>query len=125
MKYFLALLFLLIPVSAQAAELYSPQPKCAVIRNETKDKTFVAIRTDFYTKPDGARSYYEEIMHLKPDEERQVCAKGPFYDGYKVNLIIKSLFPLFDCKTKLEGTIPVREKPTPSGGRDFYAVCVD
>ncbi len=125
MKYLLALLFLIVPVSAQAGELYSPEPQCAIIHNETKGTAFVAIRTDFYAKPDGSKSYYEEVLHLKPDEKRQVCAKGPFYEGYKVSLIVKSLFPLYDCKTKLAGTIPVREKLKPEGGRDVYAVCVD
>lgn len=124
MRYLLALL-ILFALPVQAAELYSDQPYCADIRNEAKGKVFVAIRTAFYTKPDGARSYYEEIVHLDPGQERQICAKGPFYPDYKVSLTIKSLFPLFDCQTKLSGTIPIREKPTPGGGRDFYAVCVD
>lgn len=127
MKYLFALVLLLVPFTANAADIYTNDPQCAVIKNETTKNAFVAIRTDFYVKPDGKKSYYEEVLHLDPGNMQQVCAKGPFLPGYKVHLIIKSFFPLFDCQTRLEGEIPIRDKPseTDSAGRDVYAVCVD
>lgn len=115
----------MIPFSAQAEELYSKQPQCAMIKNETQAKAFVSIRTDFYTKPDGKRSYYEEVLHLDPDAKREVCAKGPFLPDYKVYLVIKSFVPLFDCKTKLKGNIFIRDLPNDHGGNDIYATCKD
>ena len=127
MKYFLAFLFIVLPFSAQAEEIYTNDPQCAIIRNETKSTAFISIRTDFYEKPDGKRSYYEEVLHLKPGNIQQVCAKGPFLPGNKVYLTIKSFFPLFDCRTRLEGEIPIREQPSKKNKdvRDVYAVCVD
>ncbi len=127
MKYVLALFLLLVPLSAQAEELYTPQPQCADIKNETDGKVFVAIRTDFYAKPDGTRSYYETVLHLDPGKFQQVCAKGPFFPDYKVLLMVKSLLPLFDCKTKMQGTIAVRSRPAKDNpeAHDYYATCVD
>jgi len=126
MMRYIALAFLFFfPFTVQAAGLYTERPHCAVLKNESKGTAFVAIRTDFYTAPDGSRSYYEEVIHLKEGQEREICAKGPFLPDYKVTLIVKSLFPLYECKTKLTGTIPIRERPDKEGGRDVYAVCVD
>ena len=127
MKYFLILSLVLISFSAHADELYSDTPKCAMIKNDTSVNEFVAIRTDFYTKPDGQRSYYEEILHLEPNKEREICVKGPFYPDYKVTLTVKSFLPLFECKTKLEGTIAVHDKPseTTEGARTVWADCVN
>lgn len=125
MRILLFLFLLIFSGSVQAQELYAPTPQCAQIKNETKDDALVEIRTDYYLHENGAKDYYETILRLKPDESREVCAKGPFYPDYKVNLTIKSLFPLFDCRTKLTGEIPIRERKAAGGGRDFYAVCAD
>lgn len=125
-KLFLAsVLFLLSFSQAQSQELYSPLPHCALIKNETLDEMIIQIRTDYYLRDDGSRDYYETILRIDAGKDREICAKGPFYPEYKVDLIIKSLFPLFDCKTKLQGEIPVRERKDGSGSREFYAVCVD
>lgn len=125
MKYALVLLFLIVPFAAKAEDLYTNDPQCAIIKNETDSNEFVAIRTDFYTKLDGKRSYYEEVLHLNPGNMQQVCAKGPFYPGYKVTLTVKSFFPLFDCQTRLEGTIAIHDKPSETGGRTVWADCVN
>ena len=114
-----------LPFGAHAEELYSQDPKCAVIKNDTKEKEFVAIRTDFYAKPDGGRSYYEEVLHLEPGKDQEVCVKGPFLPDYKVTLTVKSFVPLFECTTKLSGDITIHEKPTEKGGREIYVDCID
>ena len=85
----------------------------------------VQIRTDYYLREDGSRDYHETILRIEGGKDREICAKGPFYPDYKVDLILKSLFPLFDCRTKLQGEIPIREKMDQRGNREFYAVCLD
>lgn len=123
--FFTAVLFLLFLSPAQSQELYSPLPYCALIKNETKDEMIVQIRTDYYLRDDGTRDYHETILRIDAGKDREICAKGPFYPDYKVDLILKSLFPLFDCRTKLQGEIPLRERKLANGDREFYAVCVD
>ena len=119
-------LMILLPLSTHAEEIYTNEPRCAIFKNETKDTMFVGVRTDFYTKPDGTRSYYESVMKIRAGNMQQACVKGPFFPGYKVALMIKSFFPLFECQTKLQGDIFIREKPKASGeGRDFYATCIE
>lgn len=124
MRYFIVFLILVLPVVAQAEELYSETPKCAVLKNDTASNAFVALRTDFYTKPDGKRSYYESVVLLEPGKEREMCVKGPFFPDYKVTLSVKSFFPLFRCQTKLEGTIAVHEKRT-GDNRTVWADCIN
>lgn len=85
----------------------------------------VQIRTDYFLREDGARDYHETILRLAAGKDREICAKGPFYPDYEVDLVLKSLFPLFDCRTKLQGEIPLRERELPDGDREFYAVCID
>jgi hypothetical protein len=114
-----------IPFAAQAEEIYLQEPQCAVIKNDTKQKQFVSIRTDYYAKPDGSRSYFEEVLHLEPDQDQEVCVKGPFLPGYKVTLTVKSFIPLFECDTKLAGEISIQEKETEKGGHEIFANCVE
>lgn len=85
----------------------------------------VQFRTDYYLREDGGRDYYETLLRIEAGKEREICAKGPFYPDYKVDLIVKSLFPLYDCRTKLQGEIPIREKQGQGEERSFYAVCSD
>jgi len=124
-KYILAAVLCLMASSAHA-EIYTQEPHCAIFKNETKNTMFLGIRTDFYTKPDGKKSYHEEVLHIKPGNMQQACVKGPFFPDYKVLLSVKSFFPLYECKTRLEGEIYIREKVKENGnGKDYYATCVE
>jgi hypothetical protein len=117
-------LFLMLPVPAQA-ELISPQPHCALIKNTTGFTVFGMIRTDYGTNAAGEKQRHESTFRLAAGEQNKVCATGPFYPGYQVEFTIKTLIPIFSCKTRLDGTIEIKsERNEKTDSNRIYAVCV-
>ena len=126
MKIFLLLVLLIIfPVTAQAMDLISPTPQCATIKN-TSDITMIgSLRTEYGTAKDGSKQRHEQNFRLPPGESTEACSTGPFYKGYQVELILKTLIPVFNCKTRLAGTILLRADKDPKTDKHkIYAVCI-
>ena len=91
---------------ANAAEpLLSLRPHCATIKNDTGNSLFASIRTAYTPNAQGQDKRHEGSFRLEKDASTQVCSTGPFYPGYQVELVVKTMIPIFSCKTKLEGTI--------------------
>ena len=91
----------LCATSVMAAPLLSPTPQCSVFKNQSERTVFVAVRTNYFEGTDGTKQRHEASIRLEPQEKQQICAQGPFYDGYRVEVILRTIIPLFDCKTKL------------------------
>jgi hypothetical protein len=53
---------------------------------------------------------HEGLFDLQDGETVEICSTGPFYPGYKIELTIKTIMPLFTCKTRLSGEIVLRRK---------------
>lgn len=124
MRLILALILILITVPAQA-QLITPTPQCAKITNESKFTMNGTLRTDYVTARDGTKRRHESNFRLAPGESKDACSTGPFYPDYQVELSLKTMFPVFTCKTRLEGTIYLRtEINKDTGGNKIYAVCV-
>lgn len=94
---------------AFAAPLLSPTPQCSVIKNQSDRTVFIAVRTDYFEGSDGTKQRHEATMRLNPGEKQQVCAQGPFYEGYRVEVILRTIIPLFDCKTKLGNDLNITQ----------------
>ncbi len=124
MKFMIFLFILLITPFAHA-ELYSPTPQCAVIRNTTASTVFVVIRTDFFENKDGSKERFQSTLRLDPKVAQEICAKGPFFPNFQVDLTIRTLIPIFSCKTKLSGEIAITASPRDDGSQKFQAVCVN
>ena len=120
----IALLFISMPAQA-AGELISPRPQCASILNSTKSELYGVIRTAYGTLPSGEKKRHESTFRLKGGEKQEACATGPFYPGYQVEFSIKTMFPIFTCKTKLRGTIEIKSERNKDGLNRIYALCVN
>lgn len=128
MKLIMLLMLALFSSSsaAQAAgELISPRPHCASIINATGSGLYGAIRTDYGTTQSGERKRHESTFRLNAGDKREVCATGPFYPGYKVELIVKTMIPVFSCQTRLKGTIEIKSERTKDDRNRIYATCVN
>jgi hypothetical protein len=125
-----------MPFSAKAQEIVS-DPICFQLRN-TADFTILGnFITDFYTKPDGAQSRHRSNFRLgaagTKDEEgyeadrAEFCSYGPFFEGRKIELVLRTLFPVFSCKTKIDqGEILIKSKrKDDDSGVDIWAECFE
>ncbi len=121
---FPALLILIALLSVAQAELISPRPHCASIRNDTGSYLFAAIRTDYGTTASGEKRRHESTFRLEAGEAKDACATGPFYPGYQVELVIKTMIPVFSCKTRLAGVISITSSRDEEGRNKISATCV-
>lgn len=113
-KYLLAMaatIFFALPAHAKDGEV-SKQPICFELRNTASYRVYGTISTDYYTTPDGQRAKHHSNFRLEPNNFAKICSTGPFFDGNKLDIQIRTLVPIFECRTALTGPLIIRsEKP--------------
>jgi len=112
----------LTPLAAHAGEV-TPFNECATLRNMSGQTIMGVVRTAPFKSTTGNVQRHEGTFRLEAEETAQVCSQGPFYDGYKVELTIRTIIPLFTCKTRLSGDIYLRKTETKEGITKLYADC--
>jgi hypothetical protein len=127
---------ILQPLSAQAQELVA-EPLCFLVVNEAPYSVYGSFNTDFYTGPDGAKARHKSNFHLEkagsidrekgyPVDRAEFCSYGPFYPGRKLDLVIRTLIPIFDCRTSIDqGPIVIKGHRKPEGGTETWAACYE
>ncbi len=143
MRYALLLMvpLLLVPAAAGAQETAPDivqEPICFRVRNEAPYKVYGNFITDYYTTPTGTRARHRSNFRLdepgskdekgNPADAAEFCSYGPFMPGRKLELILRTLVPIFDCKTKVDqGEIVIKgyRNPPPQGGTKTWAECYD
>lgn len=108
--------------TARAGEV-TPFEECATLRNMSDQSIMGVVRTAPFKTTTGDPKRHEATFRLEADETAQICSKGPFYEGYKIELMIRTIIPLFTCKTRLSGDIMLRKKQNDDGTTKLYAEC--
>lgn len=126
------------PVLAQQAEPdIVSDPICFNVRNAADFTMYGNIVTDFYTTPQGSQSRHRSNFRLEaagkvdenghPSDRAEFCSYGPFLEDRKLEIVIRTLFPVFSCKTKLDqGEIVLRAtRKASDNGYDYFADCFE
>lgn len=111
--FFLTILCVVISIlpfswSAEAADV-TPFKECATIVNSANQQVMGVIKTESFMFR-GKLIRHEKNFNLQDGETVAVCSTGPFFPGYKVELTIRTIMPLFTCHTRLSGNIYLRSK---------------
>ena len=102
---------------------YSDQPICSKIRNLASYTVLGTITTDYDIFPDGMKARHSSNFRIKPEGFAEFCSKGPFYEGQRVDFVLKSLFPIFSCRTKVGREIVIIGSKRIDGSYDTRAIC--
>lgn len=115
-------LTLLLPFTARAADV-TPFKECGTLVNSAGQVVMGVIKTEsFMFQKQIIR--HEKNFNLQDGETVEVCSTGPFFPGYKVELTIRTIMPLFTCHTRLSGNIYLRKKWDDENGVNvLYADC--
>ncbi len=144
MKQFLAVLAVFIVFSFPAAA-QSPNdpvdvvsdPICFTVRNEAPYKVYGSFVTNYYTTEDGTSARHKSNFRLdepnskdektgEPSDRAEFCTYGPFIPERKLELVLRTLVPIFSCKTKIDqGEIVIKGFRKPEGGTNTYAECYE
>jgi len=111
----------MLHIPASFAGDVTPFKECATLRNAANQEVLGVIKTDSF-KYKGQIVRHEGVFDLQDGETANICSTGPFFPGYKVELTIKTIMPLFTCKTRLSGEIVLRRKEE-NGIMVLYADC--
>ena len=124
-----------MPISGYSQQLDVVQePVCFQVINEAPYKVYGDFRTDYYTRPDGIRAKHRSNFRLEepgtlheegyPLDRAEFCSYGPFLPGRQLELTLRTLIPIFSCKTKLDqGPIVIKGRRKPEGGTETWAEC--
>lgn len=128
-------LFLLLsgPVAAQEALAPSAsvggevvtEPICFNVINKAPYTVYGTFVTNTYTADDGTQARHRSNFRLETNYKSEFCTYGPFYEGRKLELVLRTLIPVFSCKTALTRDIIIYGRRKPEGGSDTWAVCLN
>lgn len=118
--------FLLCGTETARSQIISEEELCSTIINEAPYTVLGTIASDYFVRPqDGIKSRHRANFRIETGGSWHFCSTGPFYEGYKMDLVIKTLFPVFSCKTAVgAGDIIIKGDFLPEGGADTWAECL-
>lgn len=126
-----------IPCHSYAQEI-TPEPICFNIINDSDQTIYGSVVTAYTTTPDGQKIHYDGTFRLAPkgtvDQETgygkdfsEFCTRGPFFPGRQIEITLRTLLPVFSCKTSVEaGDVIVHSQEIMKDGdliRKFWATC--
>jgi hypothetical protein len=130
------LLSFFIPCAPLHAQEVLKDPICFNVVNEAPYTVFGSFLTAYYVNPDGIKTRHRSNFRLEaagtvhekgyPLDKAEFCSYGPFLPDRKLDMVIRTLVPVFSCKTRIDqGPIIIRgkRKEGPGGGTETSAVC--
>lgn len=129
-------MFLPVKGFAQSAEgEITSEPICFVLKNTAPYGVMGTIATNYFTTADGVRDSHKSNFRFDaagstnpdtgaPTDRRQICTAGPFFDGRKIRITLRTLFPIFECKTAIDrGEVTIKGFRKDDGGTQTEIEC--
>jgi len=112
------------------------EPLCFEVVNEAPYSVYGDFSTDLYTRPDGIRARHRSNFRLAAGgtlgpggaqaDRAEFCSYGPFLEGRKLELTLRTLVPTFSCRTRVDaGPIVIKGFRQPEGGTKTWAECYE
>ncbi|MBU0800723.1 MAG: hypothetical protein KKA05_06930 [Alphaproteobacteria bacterium] len=111
-----------VPLTGQAGEV-SRTAQCFKVINKAPYTVLGSFITDNYTNESGQTGRHRSNFNLESGHASEFCTYGPYYEGGKLELVIRTLVPVFHCKTRVDGDIVINGRRKPEGGTDTWAIC--
>jgi hypothetical protein len=99
------------------------EPICFNVINRATYNVYGTVMTNIYTTPDGTEAHHRSNFRLGPSEKTNFCTSGPFFEGRKIDLTLRTLVPIFSCKTAIDRDIIIYGREKPTGGTQTWADC--
>lgn len=133
MRLIIPLLLLLFSAPALAQDI-SASPICFTIKNEAPYTVYGDIATDYEENDKGQKIRHTGSFRLASKgtdhkdgyaiDRSEFCSQGPFFPGRQLELTIRTLIPVFSCKTNVEhGEIVIKGKVNDDGTTKTWAIC--
>lgn len=112
------------PASSMPEGEVVADPVCFNIVSRAPFTIFGTLVSNVYTTEDGSKAKHRSNFRLEEGQTTQFCTYGPFYAGRKLELVLRTLIPVFSCKTALYKDIEISGRRKPEGGTEIWAACL-
>jgi hypothetical protein len=113
-----------VPAVPSADGAVSREPHCFNVHNRAPYTVYGTIMTNYFTNEDGIKTRHRSNFRLEADNRAEFCTYGPFFEGEKLDLVLKTLFPIFECRTALTEDIVIYGRRKSEGGTETWAQCL-
>ena len=112
------------------------EPICFILRNEAPYKVYGVFSTDHFVRPDGIKTRHRANFRLdpagtlnpetkEPTDRAEFCSYGPFFPDRTLELTLRTLVPIFSCRTHIDkGEIIIKGEKTADGTKT-WAECFE
>jgi hypothetical protein len=100
-----------------------PRQICGEIVSQIPFKIYGSVMTDVAGMREGTDVRHKRTFSIAPQERLNICSSGPFFEGQRVELTLKTMFPVFSCRTKIDREIRLSATPNKEGGYTYTATC--
>ena len=97
--------------------------RCFAVWNKAPYTITGTVNTNYYDTAAGTKARGNRNFRLAPGEKEDICSFGPFYPGERLELVLRSLIPLFSCYTVAQGDVIIYGEIKPEGGTRTWADC--
>lgn len=97
--------------------------RCFAVWNKAPYTVTGSINTNYYDTAAGTRARANKNFRLLPGGKQGICTYGPFYPGERIELVLRTLMPIFSCYTAAQGDIMIYGTIKPEGGTKTWAEC--
>ena len=80
-------------------QICPPYPYCFEIINRAPWSVYGTVESKPHTSSAGVVTHHRSNFRLQSGGREQVCSSGPFYDGYRLRFVLRTLIPIFECYT--------------------------
>ena len=122
-------LLLAMPGASQAQE-YLDQPICFTVKNYANYMILGDVSTDWDVTAGGEPIRHRANFRLQASGEEgdsyPMCTTGPLYEGGQIHLRLRTLFPVFECKTMIWQGMELEihgKRKADDSGVETWAVC--
>lgn len=112
------------PVTPEAFGEITDSPACFNVLNTAPYTVYGTIKTEEFIRPDGIKTRHRSNFRLESRHQAEFCTRGPFFEGRKIEITLRSLIPLFTCKTKVTGDLIIRGEKTADGTKTWVE-CIE
>jgi hypothetical protein len=110
------------PLTGAEGEVSATQ-QCFNVINHAPYTVHGSFVSDTYVNDGGVTARHRANFRLEEGEMTNFCSTGPFYEGGRLELVLRTLVPIFSCKTRIDGDIVINGRKKAEGGTDTWAVC--
>lgn len=122
-RLWLIFAFLLFTSHPATAQLISPEPLCVQLVNTTNGEVLGHVETTEYHDPEGNLSWHRSNFRLEANGEQEVCSTGPFFEGYRLRVVVKTIMPLYSCLTEMNRVIHIERRMSDIGINELVMDC--